>query len=563
MSWAEDKETHAFSLAQSQLICPVVVDQILVNASLSVLTEARFILGEPSITEYTLSIAFMNVIFALAIVTLILLRKKNEIYQRNLGLVLVTAFCSVISTNYAVICLKPFQHIYAKIPCIVEVWVTLLILPMMLVCYFLRALFLLAKFRFNRDALVSLMASEKRFPFLLTKFFRFILRRGGKNPLSTVNTIGQSTTITSTETPQELARRRKKARVGLDRILKLLFGTVLAVCLVVIIYIHSTYEGMGFMRIEYPKYVLHRDISEYYEVDYWRNHADFHCLTGCLVVTTALLYYMIPFHVFVILLMLYIIWSLRLVYDDLYIKQEIMVYTIVVIPLIVSEIASIYLEAMTTGDLALQFLNATQNDVDKSTGFEALIKATRIFRVLLGLLSFAGSVIFPIILCIWRRYHTPDLDFNDASFNLLLTDSRQFKLYKEFLSHQLCVESALFFEEYWRLCRQIIPNLQSAVPKSMNEQLTKHVAEHQIVPFATQKELHRLYADFIRDNAPYQLNIPFLTRRDVKVALEKPHPHPIAFMCAWREVYWLLFTNTFSVYLARKKVAVTPRMSVS
>jgi hypothetical protein len=559
MAWTGDEDSHAFSFSQSQLICPVVVDQTVVNASLSVLTEARFILGEPSMTEYLLSITFMNLIFAVAIVTTILLRKKNEIYQRNLWLVLVTAFCSVISTNYAIICLQSFEHIYAKVPCIVEVWMTLLILPMMLACYFLRSLFLLAKFRFNQDALASLMATENRFPFF-TRLCRFMIKRADKASLSAI-TIGASTIIT-TEAQEELAESQNIRRLGLDEILKLVFGAVLVVCLVIIIYIHSTYQGMGFKRLEYPKYVLHRDISEYYEVDYWRDHADFHCLTGCLVVTTALLYYMIPFHVFFILLMLYIIWSLRQVHDDLYIKQEILVYTIVVIPLIVSEIASMYVEAITTGDLALEYLNATQNDMDKSNGFEELMTATRVFRVLLGLLSFVGSVIFPIILCMWRRYSTPVLDFNDASFNLLLTDSRQFKLYKEFLSHQLCIESALFFEAYWKVCGQIIPNMQSAIPKAMEAQLSKHVADGQIVPLETEKEVQRLYAEFIRENAPYEINIPFQTRKKLKLALESSS-HPIAFLCVWREVYWLLFSNTFCLYLSRRKTPLASRVSLA
>jgi hypothetical protein len=559
MAWTGDKDSHAFSFSQSQLICPVVVDQTVVNASLSVLTEARFILGEPSMTEYLLSITFMNLIFAVAIVTTILLRKKNEIYQRNLWLVLVTAFCSVISTNYAIICLQSFEHIYAKVPCIVEVWMTLLILPMMLACYFLRSLFLLAKFRSNQDALVSLLASEKRFPFF-TRLYRFMLKRGDKASLSAI-TIGPSTIIT-TEAQEEHAESHNTCRLGLHQILKLVFGAVLLVCLVIIIYIHSTYQGMGFMRIEYPKYVLHRDISEYYEVDYWRNHADFHCLTGCLVVTTALLYYMIPFHVFFILLMLYIIWSLRQVHDDLYIKQEILVYTIVVIPLIVSEIASMYVEAITTGDLALEYLNATQNDMDKSNGFEELMTATRVFRVLLGLLSFVGSVIFPIILCMWRRYSTPVLDFNEASFNLLLTDSRQFKLYKEFLSHQLCIESGLFFEAYWKLCCQIIPNMQSAIPKVMEHQLSKYVADGHILSPDTENEVQKLYSEFIKEGGQYELNIPFQTRKKVKAALEKAS-HPIALLCVWKDVYWLLYSNTFSVYLARKKKHIISRASLA
>jgi hypothetical protein len=101
----------------------------------------------------------MNLFFLVGLAVFTLMRHHEVISQRVPSLVYIIAACSILFSNFHVLLVGEFQFLYAQLPCFLEVWLLLFIIPVWQSCYLLRALYAVANYRLNQAILQLQTAS--------------------------------------------------------------------------------------------------------------------------------------------------------------------------------------------------------------------------------------------------------------------------------------------------------------------------------------------------------------------------------------------------------------------
>jgi hypothetical protein len=621
-----EKVNERFLSSQYPLSCPVTAaDGTKLNTSFTLIPETQFLLDFSNYSSLVALLVSINLMYVLAVGLFIYLRGTNEIAQRRVLLNFINACCSVITTTYAISSLEAFEFGYAALPCVVEVWVALLVMPMNMMCYFLRAVHLIVQFTKNQDGLQKPVSTfHPKLAFKLDKMTNFmgsfvnimgskgdnsVLRKGSFNDvrqenakassrLSSKSVVSLPRNGSVTEVKQDMrsslrlsnksgsksksftdfrednmrhsrtssnsdnalpgkhsetdlkAEATKTSSFPLSsKVFQLTskyswwaMGFMFLICLIIQIVIHSTFEGMSLATLQYPRFLLKEDINNQRDVDYWKQHARLLCLSGCLTASTPVVNILVPFYAFCMIFMIYSMWVLRKVREDLYLKHEILLYLIVEVPLILCDAITAYMESAESGKLS------HANDKSVST-MEAVNRALHVFQ---GIWGFVVSIVFPVCLALWRQKPSTHLELSTKSFSATLLDKKQFQRFKKCLAQQLCIENGLFCEEFMSVCKRVLPALEDVTPSVLNEALIAHQTSNPIVSDDIAQYVKKLYAEYIGESAKYELNIPGNIRKALKQDIDKDNCHPAVLAGVWKTIYSHMYDNSFREFLKER-----------
>jgi hypothetical protein len=351
-----------------------------------------------------------------------------------------------------------------------------------------------------------------------------------------------------------------------ESLLYYLLGVIVVSSIIIVIIVHFSYQGMSMSPFQFPQLLVPRAKNPKGSGGGKGPAAQtappiIQCLDECSSLTNRLLPLMAICYIVFLIVMPYLIWVMRRVKDSLYMRQEIMMYMIVHIPLFIFYIVGMNVIQQMEVERALkreeERLARIASGLPKAGlqqgagGEKDLREAAGVIRgmmPMIGLWSFTISVVLPVVVALFLRLKRTKLDYSTESFNEVILNKKEFAKFKEVLAAQLCVENGLFTEQFLKLTKLYVPP-KTVFPSAVKSDLEAHHQSQPVVDVKHQEMVIAIYDKFIAEGSPHELNILGPTRRIITQKLKDKHFHPVVFCQAWKEVYGLMFHNSYKAFL--------------
>jgi hypothetical protein len=242
-----------------------------------------------------------------------------------------------------------------------------------------------------------------------------------------------------------------------------------------------------------------------------------------------------------LLIIPYLLYSLRSVNDCLHIRREIMVTLGMFYPTVALFLPNMFIP----GDPA----------APKTTG-------AFLYTLVLVIMTQIVCILYPLYMVYKSEIEMKSLKLDPASFEKAIQDPTMFKELKEILAKSFCIENGLFLEEFQSLkgrrrsksIRQTGITIKSYL-EATNSQLVPDSTI--VIQSGNQiKEYKRLYDTFIKPGSPQELNITSLLREKITLAVNQLSENQEApenlFDEVATEVKLMIYLNTFPKFIAKR-----------
>jgi len=248
--------------------------------------------------------------------------------------------------------------------------------------------------------------------------------------------------------------------------------------------------------------------------------------------------------VFIVLLVvpLSIFWSEVLVADscsNVYVYTPAIIYlflTLLVMPFILYSIVKIKdgLEirnellgtSATTAVLMVLYImsNYIPNMSPELTGNE-------FYGLLICYITHFYSTIYPLLLCALHSHRKQSLNIDTKTYSMVINDSHLFEELKALMAKEMCLENALFIEEFTLVKNEAKRMLSAPQSKLFETPIETNRAY-------LQGEIAKLYDRFIAVGAPFELNLPSSIADKIEAIITgKVHAELDVFECVLSEVH--------------------------
>jgi hypothetical protein len=418
--------------------------------------------------RYISAASFINLIFIAGLGLFIAYRNSPVISQRVPRLLYVNAFCCILYTNFQLLLLPAFKHLYVWVPCFLQAWVSFLVIPTWLACYTLRAIYIVANDHLNkvmlrvsqqtfntaelpvdirviltiRKWIKRLRASKKRIPsFGMAKSCKTgdaeredtdqaTTKDEEKNTEDVCSRTDEDNKITIVQSrhlpgskkelqaDKEALVKQQTHRIGrvTEHVLYYILGAVFVASWFLLALVHVTTQGLSVTSNTLPVMLVKEDLSKVSpkpqfddEADFWKWQPSLVCLSGCSTVYNSIFPLIITLYVLFLLTMPYFVYTMRHVKDSFFMRQEMMMYMGAQVPLLLLHIllssAIRILEEKAETERKQWREGTVSNDMPPTMKLmQNLDTVVYSIPIIFGVWSFFVSIIIPAVIAMHRTH---------------------------------------------------------------------------------------------------------------------------------------------------------------